>query len=57
MLKPAFVIQSNKEACSEPCQAFAMELFAKIVDGLKLLTIFTNTSILNVWHVFEYVSE
>ena len=57
MLKPAFVIQSNKEACSEPCQAFAMELFAKIVDGLKLLTIFTNTSILSVWHGSEYVSE
>ena len=33
LLKPVFVIQKNKEACSEPCETSKMELFLKIVDG------------------------
>ena len=31
----------------EPSQTSKMELFAKIVNGIKLLTIFTNSSILH----------
>ena len=37
------------EVSSEPNQAFKMELFVKIVNDKKLLTIFAKSSILNVW--------
>ena len=33
-----------------------MELFAKMVNGLKLLTVFTKSSILDVWQGSEYDS-
>ena len=36
------------EACSEPFQTAKIEVFAKIANGCKPLTIFTKTSILNV---------
>ena len=34
---------------SEPSQTSKMELFAKIVNGLKPLTVFVKSSILDVW--------
>ena len=37
------------EVSSEPNQALKMELFVKIVNDKKLLTIFAKSSILNVW--------
>ena len=37
------------EAYSEPCQTSKIELFAKIVNEWKLLTIFKKSSILDVW--------
>ena len=33
-----------------------MELFVKIVNGWKTFTIFTQSSVLDVWHGSEYVS-
>ena len=42
---------------SEPCQTSKMERFAKTVDGLKPLTIFTKHSILDVWQDSEYASD
>ena len=33
-----------------------MELFAKIVSGFRPLTVFTKTSILNVWQGSKYTS-
>ena len=38
----------------EPCQTSKMELFAKIVNGLKLLTIFAKHFILYVGQDSEY---
>ena len=34
---------------SEPKQTSKMELFAKVVNGLKSLTVFVKSSILDVW--------
>ena len=34
-----------------------MERFAKIVNGRKLQTIFTKTSILDIWQGFKYTSN
>ena len=34
---------------SEPCQTSKMELFLKIINGRKPLTIFAKSSILDVW--------
>ena len=33
-----------------------MKRFAKIVNGIKALTIFAKCSILDVWHGSEYAS-
>ena len=41
---------------SEPNQAFEMELFVKIVNGIKLVTIFTKSSILDTWIGSKYSS-
>ena len=40
-----------------PCQTFNMELFAKLVNDFKLLTIFAKSSILDVWLNRECPSE
>ena len=40
---------------SEPYQKSKMVRFAKIVNGLKLLTIFAKSSILDVWLGSEYI--
>ena len=34
-----------------------MELFAKIVDGWKLLTVFAKSSILDITQSFKYAFE
>ena len=44
----------DPEAYAEPCRTSKMEVFAKIVDDLKPLTIFTKHYILDVWQGFEY---
>ena len=43
-----------QEVYSEPSQTFKMELFVKIVYGLKPLTIYAEGSILDVRLGFEY---
>ena len=44
----------NTVACSGPNQTSKMELFAKIVYPLKLLTIFAKSSIVDVWLGYKY---
>ena len=39
-----------------PSQASKMEQFVKIVNGIKLLTVFTKSSILDVWMGSKYTS-
>ena len=41
---------------SEPFQTYRMEVFATIVNGWNLLTIFVKRSILHVWMSSEYES-
>ena len=53
---------SNSRACyteaySEPSQTSKMELFARIIKGFQLLTIFIKSSILDIRLGFEYASE
>ena len=43
-------------AFSEPGQTSKMELFVKIVNDVKLLTIFKKSSILDVWMGSKYTS-
>ena len=45
------------EAYTEPFQKSKTELFAKIANGWKLLTIFTKGSILDDWQRSEYASS
>ena len=40
-------------AYSELCQIYTMKLFAKTVNGYKPLTIFAESSILDVWQGSE----
>ena len=41
---------------SEVCQASEVEIFSKIVHGWNLWTIFSWSSILDVWHGSEYAT-
>ena len=60
-----YYIYTNAEAYLEPRQISKMELFMKIVNGLKLLTIFSRKApflmfdrVLNVllkWHVKAFL--
>ena len=43
------------KAYSEPYQRSTMELFGKIVNGFKLLTIFPKSSIVDVKQGLKYV--
>ena len=43
-------------AYSEPCQTSKTEFFAKMVNGLQQLIIFTKSSILAVWQSSKYAS-
>ena len=47
----------KKDAYSEPCQTSKMELFAKIVNGWKPLTVFTKRFLLYVWQCSEYTPD
>ena len=49
-------LQSFLKASSTPFKRSRMKLFAKIVSGSQPLTIFTKSSILNVWKDSEYTS-
>ena len=44
-----YVNKYISEAYSEPYQTSKMELFLKKVSGLKHVTIFSKSSILDVW--------
>ena len=48
---------SYSEMFSEPCQTAKMELFVKIVNDLKPLTIFAKRSVFGVWQNCEYASD
>ena len=41
------------EACWEPCQTSAKELFAEIVNGFELVNFFAKPFILDIWHVMN----
>ena len=45
------------EAFSKSCKRSMMEIFAKIINTWKPLTISAKCSILDVWQVFEYASS
>ena len=45
------------EAYSEPCQTSKTELFAEIVNAERPLVVFAESSILDIWHGSENVSE
>ena len=49
-----YIVVLISEAYSEPCQTSMMKLFAKIVNGLKPVTIFGKNSILDIWQGSEY---
>ena len=44
-------------AHSGPSQTSKMELFTKVVNDLKPLSIFAKSVILDVWLGYEYASE
>ena len=44
------------EAYSELCKLCKMEVFAKIVNGFQLITIFAKSSFLDVWQGSEYAT-
>ena len=50
-------LEGFSEAYSERCQTSKMEVFTKIVSSFLLLTIFTKSSILDVWQDFEQASS
>ena len=52
-----YIVVLISEAYSEPYQISKMEFFAKIFNGLKLLTVFAKISILDIWQGFEYFFE
>ena len=45
---PGILFHNISEEYSESCQTSKMELFAKILNGFQLLTIFAKSSILDV---------
>ena len=48
--------QKNRTEAWKPCPTPKMELLAKIVNGWKMLTIFSKHSILSVWKSSEYAT-
>ena len=51
------LLVQKAEAYLKSCQTSRMELLVKIVNGWKPLSIFAKSSILDVWHGFEYASN
>ena len=58
---PLYQVTAHLEVYSEPCQMSKMELFAKIVNDWKPLTISAKSSFLDVWqgsaHDSDYVPQ
>ena len=52
-----FGIIRTAEVYSEPSRTSTTELFAKIVKGFQLLTIFIKSSTIDIPLSFEYASE
>ena len=57
MNKTSLTLEANSEGYSEPCQTSKMDVFAKIVNGFSSLTIFAESSVLDVWQESEFASE
>ena len=53
----SLTLEANSEICSEPCQTSNIEVFAQIVNGIKFLTIFAKSFILDVWQDSEFASK
>ena len=53
----SLTLEVNSEAYSEPFQTSKMEVFAQLVNGIWLLTIFAKRPILNVWQHCKFASE
>ena len=51
ILQNCYIVKSFSDAYSEPSRTSKMELFAKIVNGWKLLTIFAKSSILRSFSI------
>ena len=48
---------SISETYSQPCETSKRECFAKVVNGLQLLTLFTEHAMSDVWQGFECASD
>ena len=48
---------TDTEACLEPWSISKMTYVAKIVNGLKPLTILAKFTIFDVWQGYDYASE
>ena len=44
------------ETYSKPCETDEMELFTKTIKSFQLLTIFAESTILDIWQDSEYAS-
>ena len=53
----SLLIFTSSEVYSEPSQESPTDPFAKILNSFYPLTIFTNSSILDVWQSFEFTSD
>ena len=56
MLKSQKLLLKLLVAFLEPSETSKMELYVKIVNDIKLLTIFTESSILDFWMGSKYTS-
>ena len=52
-----FDIQIRSCICFTPWQTFTMKIFAKVINGFTLLTIFARSFITYVWQDPKYFSE
>ena len=50
-------VKEQPESYSEPGQTSKMNIFAKIVNGYELFTIFVKDSIVDVWQWSEYITD
>ena len=57
MNETSVTLEANLEAYSETYQTSKIEVFTKIVNGFSFLTIFTKSSILDIWQDSEFASE
>ena len=52
--KSILQVGCESQVCEEPRQTYKTELFAKIVTGFQLLTIFGKNSVWDFWQASEY---